>query len=148
MGAVDIVGRLPSFVGTVKQAAIFRVPQEQFGQLAAPPSDGNVERRVSLLRRKEEEMKSPQSSTTNTTFRHHPYKPEQYLVHCRHLGSFIQQQLHYFYVPHFRCLDERSFSLLKKTNAILIIAIVYVILPKRHIYPSSFAIQIRDCAGT
>lgn len=49
MSAVDIVGCLSSFVGAVKKAAIFRVPQQQFSQLSASPSDGNVECRVSLL---------------------------------------------------------------------------------------------------
>lgn len=29
----------------------------------------------------------------------------KYLVHCRHLRSFIQQQLNYFYVPHLGGLD-------------------------------------------
>lgn len=49
MSAVNVVGCLPGFVGAVKKAAIFRVPQQQFSQLSASPSDGNVECRVSLL---------------------------------------------------------------------------------------------------
>lgn len=49
MSAVNIVGCLPGFVGAVKKAAIFRVPQQQFSQLSASPSDSNVECRVSLL---------------------------------------------------------------------------------------------------
>lgn len=50
VGAVDVVWCLSGFVGAVKQAAIFRVPQQQLGQLSASPSDGNVERRVSFLK--------------------------------------------------------------------------------------------------
>lgn len=61
MGAVDVVWCLSSFVGPVKQAAIFRVPQQQLSQLSASPSDGNVEWRVSFLSeesRKKETSKS------------------------------------------------------------------------------------------
>lgn len=67
MSAVDIVGCLSSFVGAVKKAAIFRVPQQQFGQLSASPPDGNVECCVSFLWRKEEENKSTYSFTTDIT---------------------------------------------------------------------------------
>lgn len=49
MGAVDVVGGFSGFVGPVKQAAIFGVPQQQLSQLTASPSDGDVERRVSFL---------------------------------------------------------------------------------------------------
>ena len=49
VGAVDVVGRLPGLVGPVQQAAVFRVPQQQLGQLAAPPPDGDVKGRVSFL---------------------------------------------------------------------------------------------------
>lgn len=49
MGTIDVVWCLSSFVGPVKQAAIFRVPQQQLGQLSTSSSDGNVEGRVSFL---------------------------------------------------------------------------------------------------
>lgn len=57
MGAVDVVWSLSSFVGPVKQAAIFRVPQQQLSQLTASASDGDVERRVSFLGGREETVK-------------------------------------------------------------------------------------------
>lgn len=50
MGTVDVVWRLSSFVWPVKQAAIFRVPQQQLSQPAAAPSNGNVEGGVSFLK--------------------------------------------------------------------------------------------------
>lgn len=56
VGAVNVVWRLSSFVGTVEQAAIFRVPQQQLSQLTASPSDGNVEGRVSFLSEEEKVM--------------------------------------------------------------------------------------------
>ncbi|KAF3835811.1 hypothetical protein F7725_028369 [Dissostichus mawsoni] len=46
---VDVVRRLPALVGPVQQAAIFGVPEEELSQSAAPPSDGDVEGRVSSL---------------------------------------------------------------------------------------------------
>lgn len=49
MGAVDVIRRLSSFVGPVKQTAIFRVPQQQLSQLSASPSNGNVEGCISFL---------------------------------------------------------------------------------------------------
>lgn len=49
VSAVDVVGCFPGFVGAVQQAAVLRVPQQQLGQLSAPPSDGNVQRCVSFL---------------------------------------------------------------------------------------------------
>lgn len=49
VGAVDVVRRLPCFVGSVEQAAVFGVPQQQLGQLPAPTPDGDVQRRVSFL---------------------------------------------------------------------------------------------------
>ena len=49
VAAVDVVRRLARLVGPVQQAAIFRVPQQQLGQLAAPPPDGDVKGRVSFL---------------------------------------------------------------------------------------------------
>lgn len=61
MGAVDVVWCLSSFVGPVKQAAIFRVPQQQLSQLSASPSDGNVEGRVSFL---SEERRKKETSTS------------------------------------------------------------------------------------
>lgn len=36
-----------------------------------------------------------------------------YLLHCRHLGSFIQQEFHDLYVPHFCGFDEWGLSILK-----------------------------------
>lgn len=52
--AVDVVGCLALLVGLVEQTAIFRVPQEQFGQLSAPTPDGNVQRCVSFLKARHE----------------------------------------------------------------------------------------------
>lgn len=49
MSAVDVVRCLSSFVGPVKQAAIFRVPQQQLSQLSASPSNGYVEGCISFL---------------------------------------------------------------------------------------------------
>lgn len=50
MAAVNVVRGLASLVGSVQQSAIFGVPHEQLGQLAAPPPDGDVKGRVPLLR--------------------------------------------------------------------------------------------------
>lgn len=36
-----------------------------------------------------------------------------HLVHSRHFGSFIQQQLHDLYVPHFCGFNKRRLSFLK-----------------------------------
>jgi hypothetical protein len=33
---------------------------------------------------------------------------EVYLVHSRHLGSFVQQKLHYVNVPHLSSFDQRA----------------------------------------
>lgn len=52
VGAVDVVRSLSGFVRSVKQATIFRVPQQQLSQLSASASDCNVERRVSFLSKK------------------------------------------------------------------------------------------------
>ncbi len=49
VGAVDVVWCLSSFVGAVKQAAIFRVPEQKLSQLSASPSDSYVEGRVPFL---------------------------------------------------------------------------------------------------
>lgn len=49
MAAVDVVGRLSALVGSVKEPAVFGVPQEQLGQTPAPSSDGDVQRRVPPL---------------------------------------------------------------------------------------------------
>lgn len=49
MAAVDVVRRLPGLVGPVQQAAIFGVSEQELGQAAAPPTDGDVQRRVSFL---------------------------------------------------------------------------------------------------
>lgn len=56
VGAVDVVRCLSSFVGAVKQAAIFGVPQQKLSQLSASPSDGNVEGCVSFLSGKNTEL--------------------------------------------------------------------------------------------
>lgn len=59
VGAVDVVWCLSSFVGPIKQAAIFRVPQQQLSQLSASPTDSNVEGCVSFLsqdKHREKEM--------------------------------------------------------------------------------------------
>lgn len=56
VGAIDVVRCFSSFVGTVQQATIFRVPQQQLGQLSATPSNGDVERRVSFLREENTEL--------------------------------------------------------------------------------------------
>lgn len=56
VGAIDVVRCFSSFVGTIQQAAIFRVPQQQLGQLSATPSNGDVERRVSFLREENTEL--------------------------------------------------------------------------------------------
>lgn len=52
VGTVDVVRCLSSLVWTVKKAAIFRVPQQELGQLSASPSDGYVEGRISFLRKR------------------------------------------------------------------------------------------------
>lgn len=49
MGAVDVVRCLSCFVGSVEQAAVFGVSQQQLGQLPTSTSDGDVQRRVSFL---------------------------------------------------------------------------------------------------
>lgn len=49
VGAINVVWRLSSLVWAVKEAAIFRVPEQQLGQLSAPPSDGDVEGCVTFL---------------------------------------------------------------------------------------------------
>lgn len=59
MCAVDVVGRLSSFVRSIKQTAIFRVSQQQLSQLSASASDSNVEWCVSFL---SEERKIKESS--------------------------------------------------------------------------------------
>lgn len=51
MAAVDVVWRLSGLVGPVQQAAIFGVSEEELGQAAAPPPDGDVEGRVSFLQK-------------------------------------------------------------------------------------------------
>lgn len=49
VAAVDVVRRLSGLVGAVQQASIFGVPEEELGQAAAPPPDGDVKRSVSFL---------------------------------------------------------------------------------------------------
>ncbi len=53
MAAVDVVRRLARLVGAIQQAAIFGVSEEELGQTAAPPTDGDVEGRVSFLQEQE-----------------------------------------------------------------------------------------------
>lgn len=52
VGAVDVVRSLSCFVRSVKQATIFRVPEQKLSQLSASASDCDVERRVSFLSKK------------------------------------------------------------------------------------------------
>lgn len=49
MAAVNVVRRLSGLVGSVQQAAIFGVAEQQLGQAAAAAADGDVERGVSFL---------------------------------------------------------------------------------------------------
>lgn len=53
MAAVDVVRRLSGLVGSVQQAAIFGVSEEELGQTATTPTDGDVEGRVSFLEKRE-----------------------------------------------------------------------------------------------
>lgn len=59
MAAVDVVRGLPRLVGPVQQTAVFGVPEEELGQAAAPPTDGDVEGRVPFLQKQEVEMLIP-----------------------------------------------------------------------------------------
>lgn len=54
VAAVDVVRRLPALVGSVQQAAVFGVPEEQLSQAAAPAADGDVEGSVSFLEKQDE----------------------------------------------------------------------------------------------
>lgn len=49
VGTVNVIRGFSCFVGTVQQAAIFGVPQQQFSQFSAASTDGNVERCVPFL---------------------------------------------------------------------------------------------------
>ena len=111
MAAVDVVGRLPGLVGPVQQAAIFGVPEEELGQPAAPPTDGDVEGRVSFLRHRGRVL-----TVTLTTADHGGMRRETHLVHRRHLRTFVQKHLHDLHVPHLGGFDQRTFSILKKTR--------------------------------
>ena len=58
------------------------------------------------------------------------YLKVTYLVHSRHFGPFIQQQLHYLYVPHFCGFDKWGLSLLQyKHSQHIIISILTFIGP-------------------
>lgn len=54
VAAVDVVRRLPGLVGAVQQAAIFGVTEQELGQAAAPPADGDMEGRISFLDKQNE----------------------------------------------------------------------------------------------
>lgn len=62
VAAVNVVRRLSGLVRAVQQAAIFRVPEEELSQAPAPPTNGDVKRRVSLLHK--QEMRSFSSDRT------------------------------------------------------------------------------------
>ena len=49
VAAVDVVRRLSRLVGSVQQAAIFRVSEEELGQAATPTTDSDVKGCVSFL---------------------------------------------------------------------------------------------------
>jgi len=51
MATVDIVRRFSGLVGSVQQAAIFGVSEEELGQAATPAANGDVKGRVSSLAR-------------------------------------------------------------------------------------------------
>lgn len=56
---------------------------------------------------------------------------KKYLVQCRHLGSFIQQQFNYLDVPHFCGFDKRSLSLLKqKVTRFFNTILKFILIPK------------------
>lgn len=62
VAAVNVVRRFPGFVRAVQQAAIFGVPEEELSQAPAPPTNGDVQRCVSLLHK--QEMRSFSSDCT------------------------------------------------------------------------------------
>lgn len=53
VAAVNVVRCLSGLVGSVQQAAIFRVSEEELSQAAAPSTDGDMEGRVSFLEKQE-----------------------------------------------------------------------------------------------
>ena len=48
-----LYGVSPPLFGSVQQATVFGVPEEELGQAATPPTDGDVEGRVSSLGKQE-----------------------------------------------------------------------------------------------
>lgn len=63
VAAVDVVRRLSGLVGAIQQAAIFGVSEEELGQTTTPPTDGDVEGRVSFLQEQEVSDLSPFNAT-------------------------------------------------------------------------------------
>lgn len=53
VAAVDVVWRLSGLIGSVQQAPVFGVSEEELGQAATPPTDSDVEGRVSFLGKQE-----------------------------------------------------------------------------------------------